>query len=54
MAARQRNILSSLVLKIGTTFFTAALRKTEATPRSVDQLPQYQGKEHVFSLSMFA
>jgi hypothetical protein len=29
-----------LVLKIGTTFLTAALRKTEATPRSDEQLPQ--------------
>jgi hypothetical protein len=35
MAARQ-----TLVLKIGTTFLTAALRKTAATPRSADQLPQ--------------
>jgi hypothetical protein len=39
MVARQRNILSTLVLKIGTIFLTAALRKTEATPRSADQLP---------------
>jgi hypothetical protein len=31
---------STLVLKIGTTFLTAALCKTEATPRSADQLPQ--------------
>jgi hypothetical protein len=29
MAARQRNTFSTLVLKIGTTFLTAALRKTE-------------------------
>jgi hypothetical protein len=28
------------VLKIGTTFLTAALHKTEATARSADQLPQ--------------
>jgi hypothetical protein len=40
MAARQRNILSTLVLKSGTIFLTAALRKTEATARSADQLPQ--------------
>jgi hypothetical protein len=31
---------STLVLKIGTTFLTAALRKTEVIPRSADQLPQ--------------
>jgi hypothetical protein len=40
MAARQINILSTLVLKIGTIFLIAALRKTEATTRSADQLPQ--------------
>jgi hypothetical protein len=40
IAARHRNTFSTLVLKIGTTFLTAALRKTEATPRSADQLPQ--------------
>jgi hypothetical protein len=40
MSARQRNTFSTLVLKIGTTFFTAALRKTEATARSAEQLPQ--------------
>jgi hypothetical protein len=40
MNARQRNTLSALALKIGTTFLTAALRKTEITPRSADQLPQ--------------
>jgi hypothetical protein len=28
------------LLKIGTTFLSAALRKTEDTPRSADQLPQ--------------
>jgi hypothetical protein len=33
---------------------TAALRKTEATSRSADQLPQKQGKERVFNLGMFA
>jgi hypothetical protein len=38
MAARQI-FLSTLVLKIGTTFLTAALRKTEAIPHSADQLP---------------
>jgi hypothetical protein len=52
MAARQT--FSTLVLKIGTTFLTAGLRKTEATARSADQLPQYQGKERVFNLAMFA
>jgi hypothetical protein len=31
---------STLVLKIGTTFLTAALRKTEVTPRSAEQLSQ--------------
>jgi hypothetical protein len=40
MAARQRNTFSTLVLKIGNTFLTAALRKSEATPRSAEQLPQ--------------
>jgi hypothetical protein len=40
MAARQRNTFSTLVLKIGTTFLTAAFHKTEATPRSAQQLPQ--------------
>jgi hypothetical protein len=40
MAARQRNTFWTLVLKIGTTFLTAALRKTEATPCSAEQLPQ--------------
>jgi hypothetical protein len=40
MAARQRNTFSTLVLKIGTTFLTAALRKTEAIARSAEQLPQ--------------
>jgi hypothetical protein len=40
MAARQTNTFSTLVLKIGTTFLTAALRKTEDTPHSADQLPQ--------------
>jgi hypothetical protein len=40
MAARQRNTFSTLVLKIGTTLLTAALRQTEATPRSAEQLPQ--------------
>jgi hypothetical protein len=54
MAARQRNILSTLVLKSGTTFLTAALRKTEVTPRPADQLPQYPGKERGFNLVMFA
>jgi hypothetical protein len=49
----QRNILSTIVLKIGTTFLTAALRKTEATPRSAHQLPQQQGKERVFNLAIF-
>jgi hypothetical protein len=39
MAARQRNTFWTLVLKIGTTFLTAALRKTEAAPRSAEQLP---------------
>jgi hypothetical protein len=33
MAARQRNILSTLVLRSGTIFLTAALRKMEATAR---------------------
>jgi hypothetical protein len=54
MAAWQRNILSTLVLKSGTILLIAALRKTEATPRSADQLPQQQGKERVFNLAMFA
>jgi hypothetical protein len=56
MAARQRNTrtFSTLVLKIGTTFLTAALLKTEDTPRSADQLPQYQGKELLFNLAVFA
>jgi hypothetical protein len=40
MAARQRNIFSTLALKMGTIFLTAALRKTEATPRSAEQLKQ--------------
>jgi hypothetical protein len=40
MAARQRNTFSILVLKIGTTFLIAALRKTEVTARSAEQLPQ--------------
>jgi hypothetical protein len=39
-AARQGNTFSTLLLKVGTLFLTAALRKTEATPRSADQLPQ--------------
>jgi hypothetical protein len=30
----------TLILKIGTTFLAAALRKTEATHRSAEQLPQ--------------
>jgi hypothetical protein len=30
----------TLVLKSGTIFLTAALRKSEATPRSADELPQ--------------
>jgi hypothetical protein len=34
------NTFLTLVLKIGTTFLTAALRKTEAIPRSAQQLPQ--------------
>jgi hypothetical protein len=55
MAARERNILSTFVLKSGTIFLTAALRKTEDTPRSADQLPQQQqGKARVFNLAMFA
>jgi hypothetical protein len=54
MAARQRNTFSTLVLKIGTTFLTAALRKTGVTARSAEQLPQYQRKERVFILDMFA
>jgi hypothetical protein len=54
MAARQRNILSTLVFKSGTIFLTVALRKTEDTPRSADQLSHYQGKERVFNLAMFA
>jgi hypothetical protein len=54
MNARQRNTFSTLALKIGTVFLTTALRKTEATPRSADQLPQKQGKERVFNLAMFA
>jgi hypothetical protein len=53
MAARQINVFWTLALKIGTTFLTAALRKTEDTPRSAEQLPQ-QGKERVFSLAVFA
>jgi hypothetical protein len=40
MAAKQRDTFSTLVLKIGTTFLTAALLKTEAIPRSAEQLPQ--------------
>jgi hypothetical protein len=40
MAAKQRHTFSTLVLKIGTIFLTAALRETEATPRSAEQLPQ--------------
>jgi hypothetical protein len=35
-----REILPRLVLKIRTIFLTAALSKTEATPRSTEQLPQ--------------
>jgi hypothetical protein len=54
MAARQRNIHSTPVLKRGTILLTAALRKTVDTPRSADQLPQKQVKERVFSLAMFA
>jgi hypothetical protein len=54
MAARQRNVLLTLVLKIGTTFLTAALRKMEATPLSAEQLPQQEGKDREFSLAMFA
>jgi hypothetical protein len=54
MAARQRNILSTLVLRNGNIFLTAALCKTEATPRSADQHSQQQGKERVFNLVMFA
>jgi hypothetical protein len=50
MAARRRNILSTLVLKSGTTFLTAALRKTEVTPRSADQLHNNKGK-NVYSVS---
>jgi hypothetical protein len=49
MAARQRNTFSTIVLKIGTTFLTAALRKMEATPRSADQLPRNKGK-NVYSI----
>jgi hypothetical protein len=52
--AASRETISTLVLKIGTTFLTAALRKTEATPRTAHQLPQQQGKERVFNLAMFA
>jgi hypothetical protein len=37
---QDRNIFSTLVLKTGTTFLTAALPNTEATPRTADQLPQ--------------
>jgi hypothetical protein len=54
MAARQRNILSTLALKSGNIFLTAALCKTEDTPRSADQLPQLQGNGRVFNLAMFA
>jgi di/tricarboxylate transporter len=54
MAARQRYTFSTLVLKIGTIFLTAALSKTEATPRSAEQLAQQQGKEPVFNLAMFS
>jgi hypothetical protein len=54
MAARQRNTFSTIVLKIRTTFLTAALHRTEATARSAEQLPQYQEKKRVFSLAMFA
>jgi hypothetical protein len=54
MAARQKNILSTLVLKSGTIFLTAALRKTEDTPRSADQLPQQHEKERVLNLAKFA
>jgi hypothetical protein len=42
------------VLKIVTIFLTAALRKTEATARSAEQLTQQQAKERVFNLAMFA
>jgi hypothetical protein len=52
-AARQRNT-STLVLKMGTIFLAAAHRKTEATPRSAEQLPQQQGKDRVFKLAMYA
>jgi phosphoribosyl-dephospho-CoA transferase len=54
MAARQRNTFSTIVIKIGTNFLTAALRKTEVTARSAEQLPQNQGKERVFNLAKFA
>jgi hypothetical protein len=40
MAARQKSTFSTIVLKIGTTFLTPAPRKTEATARSAEQLPQ--------------
>jgi hypothetical protein len=36
---REINTISTPVLKIGTIFLTSALRKTEAPPRSVEQLP---------------
>jgi hypothetical protein len=35
-----RKTFSTLILKIGTTFLTAALRKTEVTPHSAEQLPK--------------
>jgi hypothetical protein len=44
MAARQINILSTLVLKSGAIFLTAALRKTEATPRSAINCHNNRGK----------
>jgi hypothetical protein len=44
MAASQSNTFLTLVLKIGTTFLTAALRKMQATPRSAEQ------RENVYSI----
>jgi hypothetical protein len=49
MAARQRNILSTVVLKSGTIFLIAALRKTEDTPRLASNCHNKRGK-NVYSI----
>jgi hypothetical protein len=58
MAARQKNILSTLVLNSvltsGTILLTAALRKMEDTPRRADQLATITREKRVFNLAMLA